>query len=308
MGIINCTPDSFFSGSRVQGETNLRVHARRMIDDGADILDIGGESTRPGALPVPADEQIRRVVPGIRAIREEFDIPISIDTQSAVVAQAALDAGADIINDISSLSDKNMASLAAERQAALVLMHIQGSPRDMQNNPTYLNTSIEVRDALKRTADKALDAGISPEKLILDPGIGFGKRHRDNLELLARIDLWRLTGHPILIGLSRKSFLGRIIEADKPGNGGGFSPESGFFAVDRACVSDDDCGSPEHAPALKLPGEEIAVPQNKAEDRFAATMAAHAWCLNNNIDILRVHDVKETRQLIAVWEALTWAS
>lgn len=268
MGIINCTPDSFFSGSRNGDASSALESALQMISDGVDILDLGGESTRPGSSSVSAREQIDRVLPAIHAIREESDVTISIDTRLAEVAEAALDAGADIINDISSFSDSRMASLAAERGVSVILMHMQGIPTNMQDGPEYVNVIDEIRESLLYSVDKAVNAGISRDRIILDPGIGFGKRHKDNLALLAKIPLWRPPGFPVLIGLSRKSFLGRILG------------------------SNDEDKAPEDSPA----------------DRLNATTAAHAWCLNRNVDILRVHDVKETRELISIWEALSWAS
>lgn len=285
MGIINCTPDSFYPGSRVGGVDAALMIARMMIADGADILDIGGESTRPGSLPVDSDEQIRRVVPVIRALREESEIRISIDTRLSAVAEAALNAGANIINDISSLSDEKMAPLAFERGVPVILMHMQGTPKDMQDNPDYEDVTTEIRDALLRSAEKAVTAGIAEEDVILDPGIGFGKRHADNLALLARLEQWRPAEHPLLIGLSRKSFLGRILEAD----------------ARRRKDRENDTSFHNH-------GASIVKPADVPEDRLTATLAAHAWCLRANVDILRVHDVRETRQLIAVWEAMAWAS
>ena len=285
MGIINCTPDSFFPGSRAEGTAAVVDAARTMIADGADILDLGGESTRPGSLPVDPEEQIRRVVPAIRAIRQESDIPVSIDTRVSAVAEAALDAGADIINDISSLSDDRMAPLASERGVPVILMHMKGTPTDMQDRPHYENAAAEIREALLRSAGKAIQAGIAEKNIILDPGIGFGKRHEDNLALLGRIDLWRPASHPLLIGLSRKSFLGRILEADER----------------RRMNRHLEGPPPTH-------GTDIGTPADGPGDRLTATLAAHAWCLRGNVDILRVHDVRETCQLIAVWEALAWAS
>ena len=275
MGIINCTPDSFFPDSRSSGVDQALEMALGMIGNGADMLDIGGESTRPGSASVDAEEQINRVIPAIKAIRSRSEITISIDTSSADVAEAAIDSGANIINDISAFSDHRMAALAAERKVQVILMHMQGTPETMQKNPDYENVIKEVKESLGRYVDEALSAGIASEDIILDPGIGFGKRQEDNLELLGNIDLWRPSQHQILIGLSRKSFLGRILDADTKLN-------------------------TSRTPLIDSP----SVP----DDRMNATLAAHAWCLNQGVDILRVHDVRETRQLIAVWEALAWVS
>ncbi|OQX28643.1 MAG: dihydropteroate synthase [Spirochaeta sp. LUC14_002_19_P3] len=267
MGIINCTPDSFYAGSRFSAEEAIVECAEKMIAEGADIIDIGGESTRPGAAAVSAGEQIARTVPAIRAIREISSIPISIDTQSAAVAEAALNAGAGIINDISALrTDARMLKLAAERGVLVVLMHIQGTPETMQKNPRYNNVVAEVRDYLRKAADMALAGGVREEHIILDPGIGFGKRPMDNVMLLKNLSSLRTGNFPLLVGLSRKSFLGVILDGSNEAQSG--------KAVSR------------------MPDE-----------RLVGTIAAHAWCLTQGVDILRVHDVKEARDLIAVWEA-----
>ena len=281
MGIINCTPDSFYAESRGSGIDEPRAAAEAMRVHGADIIDIGGESTRPGSNQVPADEQIARTVPVIRTIRLRMDVPISIDTRSAEVAEAALDAGASMVNDVSALrDDKRMASLAAERGVPVVLMHMLGRPRTMQKNPRYSDVIAEVRDFFARRIDAALSAGINEENIIIDPGIGFGKRLQDNILLLRKLDeLRRGGGQRILVGLSRKSFLGLILDRDREALG---------------------ARGKSH-----LPKE---VPESAPSDRLTATLAAHAWCLSAGVDILRVHDVKETRELIAVWEALAWSS
>ena len=290
MGIINCTPDSFFAGSRSDNANNALETAIKMIRDGADILDIGGESTRPGSDSVEIDEQIRRVVPVIRSIRELSDITISIDTQSARVAGVALDAGADIINDISAFTgDASMAPLAAERNVPVILMHMKGIPATMQDNPQYGNPVEEIRDELLMSAEKAMKAGVKKEKIILDPGIGFGKRPGDNAALLGRLNEWRPEDYLLLLGLSRKSFLGGIIDAEKSRSVDYFRRHVKGAGVDSLIDNKDDKGS-------------------EPDDRLIATIAAHAWCLTQGVDILRVHDVKESRQLIAVWEALSWAS
>jgi len=283
MGIINCTPDSFFAGSRAENEKTALKAAIQMIQDGAEILDIGGESTRPGSAAVDAEEQIARVVPVIQAIRKISDITISVDTQNARVAEAALNAGGDIINDISALSgDENMAALAAEREVPVVLMHMKGTPATMQNNPRYTDPVVEIREELLLSAQRAMDAGIKKENIILDPGIGFGKRQQDNTALLATLGEWRPEDFLLLVGLSRKTFLGNIIDNET-------SRSMKYF---HQHVESD---SRESVSKASQPGE-----------RLTATIAAHAWCLKEGVDILRVHDVKDTRQLIAVWEAFSW--
>ena len=214
MGIINCTPDSFFAGSRTVGLDNYLRFADRMISDGTDILDIGGESTRPGSSPVTVEEEISRVIPLIDEIRKSNSIPISIDTSKAKVAEAALNAGADIINDISALSDPNMPALAAERGVFVVLMHMLGVPKNMQDNPVYSDTVSEIMSYLEERADLAVEQGVKPENIIIDPGIGFGKRLEDNLMILHNIEKFKDLGYPLLIGLSRKSFIGKVLKCD----------------------------------------------------------------------------------------------
>jgi len=212
MGIINCTPDSFYSESRSTDIDEALGLARRMIAQGADILDVGGESTRPGSDPVDPEEERRRAVPLIAAIRRESSILISIDTRKASVARAALDAGADIVNDVSGLSDDpDCARLVAERGAPVVLMHRRGDSKTMQNDPHYDDTLGEIEEELEAAVEHAVAAGIRREQIILDPGIGFGKRLCDNLLILQGIARLRALGFPLLIGLSRKSFIGKLL-------------------------------------------------------------------------------------------------
>ncbi len=212
MGIINCTPDSFYFGSRARGLDDALALARRMIAQGADLLDVGGESTRPGSDPVDPEEERRRVVPLVEAIRREFSIPISIDTRKASVARAALEAGADIVNDVSGLADDPAAAgIAAERGAPVVLMHRRGDSKTMQVDPHYDDTLREIEDELGAAVEHAAAAGIRRDRIILDPGIGFGKRLCDNLLILRGIPRLRALGFPLLIGLSRKSFIGKLL-------------------------------------------------------------------------------------------------
>jgi dihydropteroate synthase len=219
MGILNVTPDSFSDGGQYSDVDAAVRQARRMLDEGADIIDIGGESTRPGSEPVAADEQIRRVVPVVEAIRQQVsaDIPISIDTTLSAVAKAALEAGADIINDISAgRDDEAILALAAEIDAPIILMHSQGTPKTMQNNPYYDDVVQEVLAALHQQIDAALKAGIRRERIAIDPGIGFGKRRQDNIDLLAHLDAFVATGYPVLLGTSRKRFMGAICAVSEP--------------------------------------------------------------------------------------------
>lgn len=218
MGILNTTPDSFSDGGRYNDVDAAVRRAEIMIEEGADILDVGGESTRPGSDPVPADEQIRRVVPVIEAIRRRHPATlISIDTTQSKVAEAALNAGASIVNDISGgRGDPAMLTLVAEAGAAIVLMHMQGAPKTMQDNPYYDDVVAEVADALRRQVDSAVAAGVKPERLAIDPGIGFGKRKQDNIDLLAHLDRFVAMGYPVLLGTSRKRFMGSICNVSEP--------------------------------------------------------------------------------------------
>ncbi|HBF34921.1 TPA: dihydropteroate synthase [Candidatus Sumerlaeota bacterium] len=212
MGILNVTPDSFSDGGRYYDPEKAVAHALQMVADGADILDIGAESTRPGSEPVSEEEQIRRAIPVIEGIRSSgCKIPISVDTTRAAVMREALAQGASIINDISGLHDDPMlAQLAAETGAGLILMHMQGAPKTMQQAPHYENVTRDVCDFLKESIRIALDAGVSSEQICLDPGIGFGKTLEHNLELINHTEELRALGYPILLGLSRKTFVGKL--------------------------------------------------------------------------------------------------
>ncbi|MCX7028693.1 MAG: dihydropteroate synthase [Spirochaetes bacterium] len=211
MGILNCTPDSFHAGSRLPTLGEALLAADSMIQAGADILDVGGESTRPGSDPVPVEEEIRRVVPVIEAIRAAGDTMISVDTRNRETAERALDAGADIVNDISALSrDLFMARLVAERGVPVVLMHMRGTPKTMQDEAIYDDAVADVLRELGASISAAVAAGISPLRIIVDPGIGFSKKTEDNLRLIRGLAAFRSLGMPILIGLSRKRFIGDI--------------------------------------------------------------------------------------------------
>ena len=219
MGILNITPDSFSDGGKFT-ELNIALQqVQRMQAEGVDIIDIGGESTRPGSDPVSQDEQIQRVVPVITAIRQQLNcsLAISIDTTSSVVAKAALDAGATIINDVSGgLADPAILTLAATTNTPIILMHSKGTPKTMQDHPYYDDVIAEVIAALKQCIAAALAAGIKKENIILDPGIGFGKRKQDNLDLLAHLDALVALGFPVLLGASRKRFMGTLCDVSEP--------------------------------------------------------------------------------------------
>ena len=218
MGILNITPDSFSDGGKYTGLAAALRQAETMIAEGADLIDIGGESTRPGSRPVTAEEQIRRVVPAISAIRDmNPEIRISIDTTLSEVAAAAMAAGASIINDVSAgLGDAAMLRFAATSAAPIILMHAQGTPATMQDNPYYDDTVIEVTDAMQLRITAALTAGVKPENIAIDPGIGFGKRRQDNIDLLAHLDQFVALGFPVLLGTSRKRFMGNLLHITEP--------------------------------------------------------------------------------------------
>ncbi|MDR2068260.1 MAG: dihydropteroate synthase [Spirochaetaceae bacterium] len=211
MAIVNCTEDSFYPGSRNAGPQAALDRALEAAEAGADIIDFGGESTRPGAAYVDEEEECRRLVPVIRAFREQKQTPVSVDTRKAPVARAALEAGADLVNDISALEDDPaLGPLCAEWGAPVVLMHKKGIPVDMQDQPYYEDVVEAVRSYLAAAAARALAAGIPREHIILDPGIGFGKRREDNLALLACLERIRSLGYPVLVGLSRKTIIGDL--------------------------------------------------------------------------------------------------
>ncbi|OTE98304.1 dihydropteroate synthase [Crenothrix sp. D3] len=217
MGILNVTPDSFSDGGKYANVTTAVEQARSMIAQGVDIIDIGGESTRPNAEPVPVLEQIQRVVPVIQAIRQFSAVLISIDTMSSEVAAAALTAGANLINDVSAgLNDPAILTVAATQNVPIILMHSKGTPKTMQDNPHYDNVVQEVIDALQQRINAALSAGIQRENIILDVGIGFGKRKQDNLDLLAHLADFVAQGFPVLLGTSRKRFMGTICDVSEP--------------------------------------------------------------------------------------------
>lgn len=210
MGIVNVTPDSFFSASRRFDPAQAAQRAMELLGEGADILDFGAESTRPGSEPVDPEEEKRRLIPAIRDFRRQSDAIISVDTRRADVARAALEEGADIVNDIGALGDPGMAPAIAAAGAAAVLMHMRGNPATMQANPEYADCGIEVRDFLLDAARKAMAAGISRSSIVLDPGIGFGKQLSHNVDLLRRLYLLAESDYPVLVGLSRKRFIGEL--------------------------------------------------------------------------------------------------
>jgi len=215
MGILNATPDSFSDGGRFLSPEAAVAHGLQMASEGADLIDVGGESTRPGSLVVPQDEELRRVIPVIHGLRGKS--LLSIDTTKAGVAAAALEVGADIVNDVSGLrGDPAMASLVARSGAGVVIMHMQGTPQTMQQNPCYEDVIAEVGDFFRQAMQRAVECGIDPMSIALDPGIGFGKTPEHNLRLLAGLSAFLEFQRPILIGVSRKSFLGWIAGTQDP--------------------------------------------------------------------------------------------
>jgi dihydropteroate synthase len=237
MGVLNVTPDSFSDGGKFFDTERAIARGCQLAADGADILDIGGESTRPGADPVSAVEELKRVLPVIENLRAKVGIPISIDTSKAEVAEAALDTGASIINDVTAgRGDKDMFALAAKRNAALVLMHMQGEPRTMQKDPQYSDVVQEVADFFRQRYARALECGVDPMAMAFDPGIGFGKTLEHNLTLLQNLDRLRVNDRPLAVGVSRKSFLGKLIGSDDVTDR--LTPTIAMTAVSRARGAD----------------------------------------------------------------------
>jgi len=259
MGILNVTPDSFSDGGKHFSTDDAVKHALLMEKEGADIIDIGGESTRPSAKTISLDEEMNRTIPVIKQLIEEISIPVSIDTYKSDVARRALDLGVGMVNDISALkADRNLASVVAEYEVPICLMHMKGNPRNMQINPTYDDVVKEIHDFLKERAEFALFCDIKKENIIIDPGIGFGKRTgrgvEDNCEILRRLSEFKNLGFPVMIGASRKKFIGNV------------------------CGGDDD----------PLP----------VSDRLEGSLAAACLAVINGANIVRVHDVKETRRCV----------
>lgn len=213
VGIINVTPDSFYPESRYSDKEKIVRAISHLVDMGLRIVDIGGESSRPGSEPVPYSTEIDRVVPVIEEVKSNFpDLLISVDSYHPETVEAAMNAGADILNDISGLENPKLLHTASRYQAAVIIMHMQGRPKNMQKNPHYVNVIKEVSSFLFVRARKAIAGGIDKRSIVIDPGIGFGKNHEDNLELLRNIDVFTRSGYPVLVGHSRKSFIGNILD------------------------------------------------------------------------------------------------
>lgn len=273
MGVVNVTPDSFSDGGRYFDPDAAVAHGLQLVRQGADLLDIGGESTKPGAEPVDAAEELRRVLPVIEGLREQADVPLSIDTMKAEVAAAAVARGASMINDVSGgTHDPALLDVAAESGAELVLMHRQGTPRTMQVDPTYDDPVAEVTARLGELIEGAVERGVPRQRLLADPGIGFGKRLEHNLALLANLGALRSLGVPILLGVSRKSFIGHIT---------GNESQEDFLASGRT---------------------------DRPRDRIGGTAAAIALAAAAaSADVYRVHDVGVMAEAIQVARAIAEA-
>jgi dihydropteroate synthase len=264
MGIVNVTPDSFSDGGNFLNPEKAVDHCLQLLEDGADIIDIGGESTRPGAPEVSIDEEIRRIVPVIEGLRKSSaNAVISVDTRKAEVARAAIQAGADIINDVSGLEFSSaMADVAAEFDVGLILMHMRGTPEDMQHtgNLAYRDIIGEINAFLSTAIQKALDSGVKRENIVLDPGIGFAKTVEQNLTLIGQIERIRELGHPVLVGHSRKSFIGALLDIKSP------------------------------------------------KDRIFGTIGVSVFLAAKGVEIIRVHDVRETCDALKMFKLCTEAA
>ncbi|UCE17857.1 MAG: dihydropteroate synthase [Gemmatimonadota bacterium] len=214
MGVLNVTPDSFSNGGRFQGLARAVDRAAKMVEEGADIIDVGGESTRPGSDAIPPEQELYRTLPVVEKLVKELHVPISVDTYRSQVAEKLLEAGAHMVNDISGLDfDPDMAHVVSRYEVPVIVMHIRGRPKDMQLNPEYDDLISDVYTSLKRCVTNALQAGVHKDKIVIDPGIGFGKTVEHNLEIFKRLREFSSMGYPILIGASRKSFIGKILDA-----------------------------------------------------------------------------------------------
>lgn len=256
MGVLNLTPDSFSGDGIYKDVARAVAEAERIVEEGADIIDIGGESTRPGAALVETSEEIKRVISVLEKVAKRVNVPISIDTRKAEVARRAIEAGASIINDITGLEgDGNMLDIASRYSVKVVIMHIKGEPQTMQRSPAYDDVISQIMEKLRQLIGNAEEAGVKKENIIIDPGIGFGKTLEHNLEILNKLSQFKTLNRPILIGPSRKSFIGNILGAEP-------------------------------------------------EERIFGTAAAVSIAIKNGADIVRVHDVKEIKQVAMVSDAI----
>ncbi|KXW56169.1 dihydropteroate synthase [Ferrovum sp. PN-J185] len=254
MGIINVTPDSFSDGGRFNQVDSAVAHAHQLIAEGADMLDIGGESTRPGADPVSIEEEINRVLPVVYALKD-CGVPLSIDTRHHELMQRVLDVGVEMINDVTALIDPLAVDCCRQAQVKVCIMHMQGEPNTMQHQPHYTNVVEEIYSFLNKRIDELVTAGINRDKIYIDPGFGFGKTVDHNLKLLQQLSRFRELGCPLLIGVSRKSFLGKVTNTE-------------------------------------------------VNERMLPSVIAALWATLSGADILRVHDVKQTKQALIMWQAI----
>lgn len=284
MGIVNVTPDSFSDGGMFLDPGAAVEHGVRLVEEGAHMLDVGGESTRPGAEPVDADEELRRVLPVVEGLAARgVNAQISIDTSKAAVARAALGAGAALVNDVTALrGDPRMAQTVAESGAEVCLMHMLGEPRTMQAAPRYGDVVDEVKAFLEERLAFAVGEGIAEERILLDPGIGFGKTVEHNLALLRRLREIAALGRPVVIGTSRKSFLGRIARAARAGAADSGAASEG--KASRAGAADGAQGNDPH-------------------ERLAGTIATNVMALERGASVFRVHDVAPVADALAVTES-----
>ena len=305
MGILNCTPDSFFDGGRYFDEKAAIRRGLEMVEEGADIIDIGGESTRPGAKEVSIEEELRRVIPVIKALK---DHPISIDTCKPEVAEKALEAGATLINDVTGFRQPEMRQIAAEAEVPVCVMHMQGSPRTMQHSPSYPKGVVtELTEWFEKTTQRLLADGVKAEQIILDPGIGFGKTVEHNLEILSNLATFRKLGFPLLIGLSRKSFMSKMINLNfglSSSDSEDFTSQiSGFSAKvngQRPFAKQKSTGDVRKIPEGEGEKPEVQVINKRSIDLLSTSLAINTMCILEGVAIVRVHDIKEHREMIDV--------
>ncbi len=308
MGIVNLTPDSFsgdglyslplpvparpaggrcpcLTGRQALPVTKIVEFVEKMVEDGADIIDVGGESSQPGAKPVSIKEELARTIPVIKLLIKRIKVPISIDTHKPEVARLALDNGAMIVNDITALRDPKMARLVAGYKAGLVIMHMKGNPRTMQKSPQYVSLLDEITEFLQKAINRAQESGIDKEKIIIDPGIGFGKTCGHNLEILKRLSEFKVLGRPILIGPSRKSFIGKILtQQGRPS----YPLRKGLNA----------------GPQERIFGASTSLSANGEHSRTIGTVSACVLAAKNGARVVRVHDVRAVKQALKVTEAI----
>lgn len=268
MGILNVTPDSCYDGGRYFEESHAIERALQIAKEGGDWIDIGGESTRPGAAPVTLEEELKRVVPVIKKVREAVDLPLSIDTYKPEVAEAALKLGVSMINDISGLSDEKMVAVARDFKASVCVMHMQGTPKSMQTSPNYpKGVVVELLEWFQRKIEGLLASGLAPSQIYLDPGLGFGKTLAHNFEILQNLDVFQRLGFPLVLGHSRKSFMTHFL-----------NEQNAYSPYKREDYTRDDL----------LP----------------ASLAVAAWAVLKGVEILRVHDVSSHRDTAQIWARL----